>query len=170
MNSTVQEQREHRTSLYLVLRAEALTGALKFFLAPTSDKRRRLQFLAQSDYWEWEIDNLIFSFTNLAERQKTWTDSRTQLDKLYKLGVPVDVKMLKEVRWRRGGWALRAQQQRVAPVPLLEECIDTWNTLIDQVEREFITPMKDKVKKWNIQGHTNLKHLRKKMPVLKIMD
>src|SRR5687768_10422755 len=101
MNSTVQEQREHRTSLYLVLRAEALTGALKFFLAPMSDKRRRLQFLAQSDYWEWEIDNLIFSFTNLAERQKTWTDSRTQLDKLYKLGVPVDVKMLKEVRWRR---------------------------------------------------------------------
>ena len=55
-----------RSSLYLVLRAEALLGSLKFFISETDSVRRRVQFLAQSDFWEWEIDNLIYSFTNLA--------------------------------------------------------------------------------------------------------
>src|SRR3982750_1452616 len=90
-----------RTSLYLVRRADALLGALRFFAATNGDaSRRRLQFLAQSDFWEWEIDNLIYSFTNLAERRETWRSPKSTVEKLGKLGIAIDTKRLCHATWR----------------------------------------------------------------------
>src|SRR5947208_16383068 len=85
-----------RTSLYLVRRADALLGALRFFTATKGDAaRRRLQFLAQSDYWEWELDNLIYSFTNLAERRETWRSPRATTEQLGRLGIAADAKVMR---------------------------------------------------------------------------
>ena len=91
-----------RTSFYLVRRADALSGALRFFaeIEGTNGDRRRLQFLAQSDFWEWELDNLIYSFTNLAERSETWCSPHAAVAKLGRLGIVVDTKLVHTARWR----------------------------------------------------------------------
>jgi hypothetical protein len=153
-----------QTSFYLVRRAEALLGALQFFAAPSADTRRKLQFLAQSDFWEWELDNLIFSFTNLAERQETWRSARAAVKKLGQVGVVVDAKVLKKVRWRDGRWGGHTVGERVAPVDLLRDVLRVWNELIDDVERRFVTPMRDKAEKWSIQARPDLNSLRRAMP------
>jgi hypothetical protein len=160
---------QHRTSLYLVRRAEALLGALRFFAGASIGNQRRLQFLAQIDFWEWEIDNLIYSFTNLAERQRTWNSAEAARQKLGRLGVAVSAKLIRSVRWR-GKWRIRFAQNRVAPVDLLREVIEIWNRLVETVEQQFILPMRDKARKWNIQTPRDLHHLRKEMPPLEDTD
>jgi hypothetical protein len=172
----------HRTSLYLVLRADAVLGALRFFIAGSRDRtRRQLQFLAQSDFWEWEIDNLIYSFTNLAERSETWRSPRATVEKLGALGIVVNAKLLRHATWRSnfhgrrdvpwsGRWKVEQTGQRVAPVALLREVVDQWNQVIDAVEAQFIVPMQKDAKRWNIQTRRNLSSLRKTMPTMEEMD
>lgn len=164
------ERKQLRTSLYLVLRAEALLGALKFFAKTSPDaSRRRVQFLAQSDFWEWEIDNLIYSFTNLAERQKSWQSSHDALAKLATLGVAVNVRLLKRVR-HGSDWKLNRKGTRVAPVELLKEVIEIWNGLIDAAETEFIKPMLRNIERFNVQSRKDLSSLRREMPSVEITD
>ncbi|HEX8915425.1 MAG TPA: hypothetical protein VF796_23935 [Humisphaera sp.] len=159
------EQEEGRTSLYLVRRAEALIGALKFFAGQRDATVRRLQFFAQSDFWEWEIDNLIYSFENLAERSASWATSDAAVGKLGRLGVAVDVRVARRVRWNHG-WQATGVKCRTAPADLLRETIDLWNALVDRVEEQFVTPMRRKADKYNIQTVRDLNRLRKRMPDL----
>ena len=171
-----------RTSLYLIRRADALLGALRFFSVSTGDTtRRRLQFLAQSDFWEWEIDNLIYSFTNLAERRETWRSPHATREKLGQLGIVVNAKILRNARWRSNGsrrypvrgageWKVTQTGERIAPVALLKQVIDEWNLVINLVETQFIAPMRKDVERWNIQTRKDLSSLRKQMPKLDEMD
>jgi hypothetical protein len=159
--------KEHlRTSFYLTRKAEALLGVLRFFHEPRSPLHRRLQFLAQSDFWEWEIDNLIYSFTNFQERSKTWRSSDRAIRKLGALGVVVDAKVARKVRWRLEHWQHKDATRRVAPVEMLKEVIDVWNSLVDEVEALLVAPMRENAEKWNIQTVTSLRHLKKGMPEL----
>lgn len=161
----VNEERQVRqTSFYLVRRAEALLGALQFFDAPQRGPHLLVQFLAQSDFWEWELDNLIYSFTNLAERQKTWNSPDAAILKLHQLGIALDTKMLKQVKWRGGGWRTKLGDRRVAPVDLLRDVIDVWTRLIDACETRFIAPWRDQAERWNIQTRLDFNSLRRTMP------
>lgn len=160
------EQHEQRTSLYLVRRAEALLGALQFFRKGGGDTvSRRLRFLAQSDFWEWEMENLIYSFVNLAERARTWDADEFAVRKLGHLGIKLDAKLVKSARWR-GDWRIETNTQRVAPVELLQQVIDLWNELLALCEGHFVQPMQDKAKKYGIETRKDLKHLCKSMPDL----
>lgn len=168
MESPVQAR---RTSLYLVRRAEAMRDALLFFAEAKSDPTRRLQFLAQSDFWEWELDNLVYSFTNLRERSATWQSEAAASAKLLQLGLKVDGKRLARVRWNaEGRWSRKVRHDRVAPVELLREVIDAWNELIGTVEAEFVEPMRASADRWNIQTRRDLASLRKAMPDLAEMS
>ena len=159
-------KQETRTSFYLTRKAEALSGVLRFFPDKSSPANRQLQFLAQSDFWEWEIDNLIYSFTNLRERSKTWQSSDHAIRKLGTLGVVIDAKVARKVRWRpyQRHWQHKDAMRRVAPVEMLREVIDLWNELVDAAETRFVTPMRDKAEQWNIQAARDLRHLKKAMP------
>ena len=153
-----------RTSLYLVRRAEALIGALKFFANDASNAtERRLQFLAQSDFWEWELDNLAYSFETLAERSRTWASGAAATQKLNSLGVVVDAKIVRRVKWQ-GGWRVRQDRRRVAPTDLLREAVELWNGLVDRVETQFVAPMRAKADRYNLQTVRHLGHLRKSVP------
>jgi hypothetical protein len=129
-------KQETRASFNLTRKAEALLGVLRFFLDTSSPANRRLQFLAQSDFWEWEIDNLIYSFTNLRERSKTWQSSDHAIRKLGTLGVAIDTKVARKVRWRpyQRHWQHKDALRRIAPVELLREVIDLWNQIVDMAE------------------------------------
>ena len=165
------EVKEHlRTSFYLTRKAEALLGVLRFFNDGNAPLHRRLQFLAQSDFWEWEMDNLIYSFTNFQERSKTWRSSEHAMRKLGTLGVVVDTKIAKKVRWRLAHWQHKDATRRVAPVELLRETIDVWNEVVRSAEAHFVAPMRDKAEKWNIQTFTDLRHMIKTMPQLEEIE
>ena len=167
MANTHDEREEVRTSLYLVRRAEALHGALQFFLKESGNPLgRRLVFLAQADFWEWEMENLIYSFTNFAERSESWQSPQHVKDKLWAIGVVTDVALSARVKWRRGMWDVQQEGRRVAPVELLAETVRAWNELIDLCEKHFVRKHRDKIERFNIQARTDLQHLKKKMPAL----
>jgi hypothetical protein len=155
-----------RTSYYLVRRAEALLGTLRFFTASANATECRLQFLAQSDFWEWEMENLIYSFTNHAERSETWRSPANAVRKLNEIGIVIESKVVDRVRWRHGGWRTDDHTRRVAPTDLLRETIDEWNKLVDLVETQFVKPFCDKAERFNIQTARDLNHLRKTMPAI----
>ena len=155
---------QFQSSLYLVRRAEALLGALRFFSAPAANAlERRFQFLAQNDFWEWEVENLIYSFTSFAERSKTWQTSQHAIEKVGQLGIAIDAKLAERIRWH-GGWQIREKTHRVAPMDLLAEVITEWNHLIDLAEAAFIEPMRKNAEKFNIQTRKDLMELRKSLP------
>jgi hypothetical protein len=161
-------KQELRTSLYLTRKAEALLGVLRFFHDRNAPLHRRLQFLAQGDFWEWEMDNLIYSFSNFQERSKTWQSSDRAVGTL---GIAVDAKTASKVRWRLGHWQHKDATRRVAPVELLKEAVDLWNEVVDDAEHHFVAPMRDKAEKWNIQTLTSLRHMKKTVPELEeILD
>jgi hypothetical protein len=165
--STTDDREEVRTSLYLVRRADALLGAVHFFLKEQGNPMaRRLVFLAQIDFWEWEMENLIYSFTNFAERSRSWQSPEHVRDKLWQIGVVADAKVSGRVRWRRGMWRVHEEGRRVAPVDLLAETVRAWNQLIDLCETHFVRKFRDKIERFNIQARTDLQHLKKKMPEL----
>jgi hypothetical protein len=167
MSHVNHDRDEVRTSLYLVRRAEALLGALRFFANESGNPMaRRLVFLAQIDFWEWEIENLIYSFTNFSERSQSWQSPQHVKDKLWEIGVVVDLKLSGRVRWKRGMWRVQQEGRRVAPVELLADTVETWNKLIDLAEMHFVRPVRDKIERFNIQARKDLQHLKKKMPVL----
>lgn len=164
-----------RPSLYLLRKADALLGALRFFDVGSGDTtRRRLQFLAQSDFWEWEIDNLIYLFTNLAERSETWRSPKSTAEKLGRMGISVKSKALAHVGWRNTKYGLRRALWNhsastrthgpTAPIDALAEVIDTWNRLLDAVESQFLSPMRRDVERWNVQTRTDLAGMKKSMP------
>ena len=156
-----------RTSLYLVRRAEALLGSLRFFLNDTGNPlARRLVFLAQVDFWEWEMENLIYSFTNFAERSKSWQSPEHLKDKLWTAGVLVDAKLSASIKWRHGMWHVRREGRRVAPAELLAEAVKEWNQLIDLAEMHFVRKHRDKIERYGMQARKDLQHLKKVMPAL----
>jgi hypothetical protein len=165
----------NKTSLYLVRRTDALLGALRMFCESRDANRRRLQFLAQSDFWEWEMDNLIYSFTNLSERQKTWRSREATTAKLAGLDIAVNAKLIRKAFWRHnsgqtekklGRWKITNENTRVAPVALLQEVVNVWNQLIELVSAEFVEPMQKSVVRFNIQTRRDLTSMRKTMPEL----
>ena len=160
---------EQRTSLYLVRRAEALKSALEFFSGDGASKQwRRLQFLTQSDFWEWEIDNLIYSFTNLAERSKTWDSADAAGKRLGELGVVVNTKTVRDARWS-GGWHLHRTGGRAAPVDLLREVIAVWNDLIDNAAKHAMSRTREKIEKYGVNARDPAS-MRKRMPDLEEVE
>src|SRR5437868_395161 len=112
-----------RTSLYLVRRAEALLGVIRFFSQATSrPMERELQFLAQSDYWDWEMENLIYSFANFAERSRTWRSDAAAINRLKSLGITVSVKLVKQARWKES-WQVKQRTERATPAEFLMRVI-----------------------------------------------
>lgn len=165
------ERQSNQTSFYLVQRAQALLAALQFFAAPGVGTRRLLQFLAQSDFWEWELDNLIYSFTNLADRQRTWLSTSATIEKLGKLDIALNAKMVRKISWTQSRWKVRHGERRVAPVQLLAEVLAIWSQLLDAAEATFIAPMRENAQKWNINMRHDLNSLRRTMPrELEIID
>jgi hypothetical protein len=163
-------KRQLRTSLYLAQRADAMLGTIRFFAADSGDGGdRRLQFLAQHEFWSWKLDNLVYSFASFAERQTLWSSAGNATAKIRSLGIAIDIKRIRGVVWSRGqsqNWQVRRQSTRVAPIDLLKQVLDAWNRLIDRCEKQFVEPMQRDAKLWGIQTVANLNSLRRSMPEL----
>ena len=145
---------------------------VEFFAKETGDYMRSINerlviFLAQIDFWDWEIENLIFSFDTFDERSKVWESSGHVSSYLAKQGIIVKDKILcdlaehnwwrdqRTVRPRLASYKTKAGKRRkgtevieyepvekvktIAPVQELNQLICQWNELVEMCEKRLLT-------------------------------
>lgn len=119
-----------KESNYLKNKCQNLSNTLDFFAGNSggkAGKEKRLVFLAQIDFWNWEMDELIFTFDTFAERAKAWNDSGLD-NMLSKNSLYIDSKAIDDVKERR---YYRWHQEAVdAPWSDLNLVITKWNELL----------------------------------------
>ena len=128
-----------RASVYLTDKAKALSRAIEFFTATAKGnaKERRLIFLAQIDFWDWEMDNLIYSFETFAERAKAWSSMSSVEMSLQHLGIKVGEAVLRDAKFQgicQRNW-YRPNNPVTAPLPMINDVIDQWNALLTACEK-----------------------------------
>jgi hypothetical protein len=104
-------------------------------------QERLVAFLVQIDFWDWEMENLIYSFGSFAERSQAWEFESGQglANGLKSRGIWIRfgaVKGIKGRRKSRGHFATRV----VAPVDALNSLIEKWNALLAACEEHVLIP------------------------------
>ncbi len=157
-----------RASVYLTEKAVALEKAIDFFVGETqtftvTSNEKRLIFLAQLDYWDWEMDNLLYSYESFRERSKDWSNLEQVKTKLHSVGVLVKGNALEKMKWDRRYTKYERDNKAkvVAPREILEKVVEKWNSLLELCERKLMVKI-DK-EQFGIVGETDLKRFRKKI-------
>lgn len=151
-----------RASVYLTEKCDTFKKLVNFFLDKQAGfcktlNEKRAVFLAQIDFWDWELDALVYSFQTFAERAKAWDDSASLTESLAKHGILVKNSILTDLdfkRYRRqisgrtvlkDGYYVPVRGEpdvTVAPVDKLNEVIRKWNKLLSICEDEIMPPEK----------------------------
>lgn len=134
---------DNRPSVYLLNKANSLLTALDFFETSrlTTIEEKRLIFLSQIDFWDWELENLIFSFQNFSERSDVWEDADAILKSIQRLGLPVKNNLVRNMNWSRKWYQWYRKQslpQVTAPFEVLQKVINKWNKLLDCCEKKLL--------------------------------
>jgi hypothetical protein len=143
-----------RPSEYLLAKVNSLSEAVRFFSAEgKGDRARRVVFLAQIEFWDWEFENLLFSFENFSERADVWTaDAPAIEDMLQKKGFILNIRQVRPLakrvhvskrvhEWRQqadGSWKcdfVGIRDKVEPPVGQLNVLVDRWNRLLDLCEK-----------------------------------
>jgi hypothetical protein len=126
---------------------------------------KRVCFLAQIDFWDWEVENLIFCFQNFQERSKVWEDEGLETT-LRTGGFVLHRDILRDLdglRRNKRWWHSDEQSQVVAPVKKLNEVIAAWNNLLSFCERTLFMPgLAKKKEEFAMAVEANLDKYRKK--------
>lgn len=146
-----------RPSKYLSEKAQNFSQALSFFIDRSGKHSlidKRLVFLAQIDFWDWEMDTLIFSFDNFKERSQAWAKGSKHIkESLLRLGIPFKHNMLERL-------SLWDQNRVFAPIKELNVCIDQWNRLLALCEETLLMDPA-LVEKFGMSSEPNLNKYRK---------
>jgi hypothetical protein len=120
-----------RPSQYLVEKCASLAKALYFFTSSVDAMERRLTFLAQIDFWEWEIDEMIYAVQSFQERSRAWNAGKQGIDQMLReKGFVVKKNKLADaaiIRRYKGRW----KPSVVAPIEMANKVVDRWNELLD---------------------------------------
>jgi hypothetical protein len=148
-----------RPSVYLVDKCKAIGQALEFFASSYARNgvvERRLTFLAQIDFWDWEMAELIFSVESFTDRAQAWKANKGGMDQLLRSNkIVVKASKINEVGYARS-W--RYSGEVVAPIKQLNQVIEQWNKLLKLCEALLDT----KVVQYGVEAVTNLNQYRKK--------
>lgn len=157
-----------RPSLYLVEKTDVLRRALDFFTATKSGGRmtadmKRLAFLANIDFWDWEIENLIFSFSSFQMRAKAFGTSSNLEGAIRRQGLVVRAHIVRKVRWSdfSDQYRVKRKEQVVAPHEILNEIIDKWNALLDLLDKSYYDPQAKNAVKLGADIHPDLSKFKK---------
>ena len=122
-----------RNSVYLEEKTNALLKALKFFAASQDAYKRRIVFLQQIDFWDWEVAELIYTFDKFPERHDQWENLTKNLVRNSK---PDSLLMiLNQKAVDKAIFNYSDKEQVFAPVHLLKQVIEQWNELLDICEK-----------------------------------
>jgi len=165
------EKKINRHSIYLTEKAEALEKAIDFFLGAKGKKSatmRRLVFLAQIDFWNWEIDELIFSFSNFKKRKEVWESRASLEDGLKEHGFLLRDKAKWKARWCffESEYLKQRKLELKAPTEALERVIEKWNRLLGLLEKNVLVD-EEYVKQYKVNAKCNLTCFRKERPLVK---
>lgn len=126
-----------RHSVYLKEKCYALAQAIDFFFGgngKTTSKERRLVFLAQIDFWDWEMAELIFTFETFKDRSKIWESGITNAIKHTNFVIKNDViEGIKDSNWHKY-WCNYKNDFVTAPIEDLNKVIQKWNELLNMIE------------------------------------
>lgn len=138
-----------RNSAYLEQKALGLQQALKFFLASSHGQGREerlLAFLDQIDFWDWEVEELMFSFKNFAERAEAFSTT-TPGERAATQGILVKDAKARDLQFERRyaatmernyGMRTKGHVPVVAPEDALEATLATWHDLLTAAERSVM--------------------------------
>lgn len=147
-----------KNSRYLLEKLEALDKVISFFnqkeggfCLGVNDKF--LIFITQIDFWDWEIENVIFSFDNFEQRSKSWESMTAICESLGNKGLEAKNRTLQDAeqnilqRNRPYRAALDAEgyynlekvdNTLVVPWKELNDLISKWNKLLTKVENKVL--------------------------------
>lgn len=138
-----------KPSAYLVGKCECLAKVVDFFLSNNggyhrSVKDKRTVFLAQIDFWDWEMDELCYSVDSFTERSKAWESCANMRESLGRLGIPVDPSIVYKIESDRG-WNTYfiGKNQVVPPTDALNLVIKKWNKLLKVCEDTLLMERKE---------------------------
>lgn len=126
-----------RTSKYLEAKAHTLRSALLFFMDRDKDERL-MSFLDQIDFWDWEVDELLFSFNNFADRAKSFETTEPS-QRAASFGLMVNPKKAGNIQSDRR-WDRRWDTSKMAaPTDSLGETLMVWHTLLTEAEALLVS-------------------------------
>ena len=127
MNMNTDAPCDQRPSRFLKQRIECFAETLAVFSRQTQFK---VTFLLQLDFWDWEMDEILFAVENFAEREKAWRVSGHTADEM----LIADGIFLKNRAI--GSYGPSTLSNRViAPQNDLANLVCRWNDLLSECER-----------------------------------
>jgi hypothetical protein len=157
-----------RPSQYLVKRAEALIEVLRFYGEGDQSRpmtERHLCFLAQLEFWTWEMDSLIMAFANFSDRSAAWGTIDQMLEHLRQEGIAVNAQsLIKTKSSRRTRAAIKPSVQVVAPLELLTTAVQAWNDLLEKCEKHFQQNVQYSIEELGAQLIADLSTYRRTVP------
>lgn len=131
-----------KTSQYLKNKCDNLYQTISYFIGENSSWKRtatekRLTFLAQIDFWDWEMEELLYSFDSFSKRAELWKEKGLKREFAGNEFL-VRMNQVNEAEWNRSGekyW----NEEVVAPIEELNRTVDRWNKLLDICEKRLFT-------------------------------
>lgn len=168
----VKDYKMERPSQYLIDKCKSLEQAILFFASSTAGggytgaQERRLTFLAQIDFWDWEMDEMIYAVESFQTRSQAWEAGRDAMDQmLRKNGIVVKKDKLWSLCDR--GWRKRWKIKVTAPIETANKTISKWNDLLDICT---VLLQKD-LQKYGVNSINNLDKFKKKdIMILQLQD
>ncbi len=149
-----------RPSVYLEEKCAALDQVLDYLNQGSSLRprvERLVALLVQIDFWDWEMDNLIYSFTSFAERAQAWEFENGQglANGLKTRGFWVRFGAVKGIKSRRQWVTMHwgSASQVIAPWTALNALIEKWNQLIAACEEEVLIAREERERAASVGAH-----------------
>lgn len=153
-----------RSSIFLCELCETFYTALNFFRTSNkfSDAEKGLIFIAQIDFWDFQIENLIYAFDSFQERQEDWVNFDSIVDKIKKKDLIVRTEHLQNVKnaryWKNQNKALNE------PKDLFLKTVTLYNDIIDKYSYLLINKKQEKQYKLVGIKVKRIEDYKKKLP------
>lgn len=148
-----------KTSIFLKERVAVLRQALSFFAGNKSNipsYTRKCIFMSQIDFWDFEMDSLIYCFDSFEQRQRQWSHIGSLHERMEKNNIIVNSKTIKKLYENT---IYNPHKPITAPIEDLNSLIDFWNEIIINCEKLIDL---NKIKSIdNCNGSSYLKNLDK---------
>lgn len=153
---TTEVSAKQRPSQFLQLRIDNLAGTLTFF---SRREEHKVAFLLQIDFWDWEMDEMIYAVGNFSEREKAWRVSGRTADEILRSQGLI---LKKRVRIDYGP-AVQTSEI-AAPSADLAKLIAAWNDLISACNELLDSNQTEQTLKVGGKALRNLSKYRKAIP------
>jgi len=124
-----------RPSRYLIERIEAMERVIDFFATVSAGvalKEKQAVFLAQIDFWDWEMDNIVYACEQFRVRAQAWNVSHGRLNDLLEgRGFLTKPRLVVRYPWHE-------PKAVVAPFENLNRLVRAWNELLESAEKHCV--------------------------------